>query len=77
MSEKILEISQLSEKLLDLMSDIQNKIEVTLTREGVPFAKINPLNFEPKTIPKAGLNRGSMIMIEDFDQPLPDEFWGL
>ena len=48
MSEKILEISKLSENLLDLMSDIQNQIEVTLTREGVPFAKITPLNIEKK-----------------------------
>ncbi|MGB3402795.1 MAG: toxin-antitoxin (TA) system antitoxin [Microcoleaceae cyanobacterium] len=77
MSEKTLDISQLSDHLLDLLSDIQNQIEVTLTREGVPLAKVIPLTVEPKTIPQAGLNRGSMVMSDDFDQPLPDSFWGV
>jgi antitoxin (DNA-binding transcriptional repressor) of toxin-antitoxin stability system len=77
MSEKTLDISQLSDHLLDLLSDIQNQIQVTLTCEGVPLAKVIPLSVEPQMIPKAGLNRGAMVMSEDFDQPLPDSFWGL
>ena len=27
--------------------------------------------------PKPGLNRGAMVMSADFDDPLPDSFWGL
>ena len=30
---------------------------------------------EEKVLPKAGLNLGAMVMGDDFDQPLPDEFW--
>jgi len=26
---------------------------------------------------KPGLNRGAMVMSADFDDPLPDSFWGL
>ena len=76
MPEKTFDITQLSDCLLDLLSDIQNQIEITLTCEGVPLAKVVPLSVEPSIIPQAGLNRGSMIMSDDFDEPLPDSFWG-
>lgn len=39
MSEKTFDIAYLSDNLLDLLSDIQNNVEITLTREGVPWAK--------------------------------------
>jgi hypothetical protein len=32
-------------------------------------------HIKKKTIPKAGLHLGAMVMSDDFDQPLPDEFW--
>jgi antitoxin (DNA-binding transcriptional repressor) of toxin-antitoxin stability system len=79
MSSKTLEIAYLSDNLTDLLSDIQNHVEVTLTQHGVPLAKVLPLP-QPKEqvkIPIPGLNRGSMIMSDDFDDPLPDAFWGL
>ena len=61
------------------MLDIQNHVEVTLTRQGVPWARLLPLSQteEQPVIPKAGLNRDSMVMSNDFDDPLPDSFWGL
>ena len=61
------------------MSDIQNHVEVTLTRQGVPWARVLPLSQpqEQPLVPKAGLNGGSMVMSDDFDDPLPDSFWGL
>ena len=31
-----------------------------------------PLELPPRTL---GLNRGAMKMSNDFDEPLPDEFW--
>ncbi|MCW5315668.1 toxin-antitoxin (TA) system antitoxin [Nostoc sp. KVJ3] len=79
MSPKTFNIADLSDNLADLLSDIQNHIEVTLTRQGVPWARVLPLS-EPQeqpVVPKAGLNRGSMVMSDDFDEPLPDSFWGL
>ena len=77
MLSKTLDIASLSDNLTDLLSDIQNHVEVTLTQHGVPLAKVLPL---PKTQAKVSipdLNHGSMIMSDDFDDPLPDSFWGL
>ena len=79
MSPKTFDIADLSDNLADLLSDIQNHVEVTLTRQGVPWARVLPLSQteEQPVIPKAGLNRDSMVMSNDFDEPLPDSFWGL
>ncbi|MDZ8259774.1 hypothetical protein [Nostoc sp. ChiQUE01b] len=79
MSLKTFDIADLSDNLADLLSDIQNHVEVTLTRQGVPWARVLPLSQpqEQPVVPKAGLNRGSMVMSDDFDHPLPDSFWGL
>jgi len=79
MSPKTFDIADLSDNLADLLSDIQNHVEVTLTRQGVPWARVLPLSQpqEQPVVPKAGLNRGSMVMSDDFDDPLPDSFWGL
>ena len=79
MSPKTFDIADLSDNLAELLSDIQNHVEVTLTRQGVPWARVLPLSQteEQPVIPKAGLNRDSMVMSNDFDDPLPDSFWGL
>jgi len=79
MTSKTLDIASLSDNLSDLLSDIQNHVEVTLTQHGIPLAKVLPLPQpeEQKKISIPGLNRGSMVMSDDFDDPLPDSFWGL
>lgn len=80
MLSKTFDIADLSNNLTDLLSDIQNHVEITLTRQGVPWAKVLPLDQQEQAqplVPKAGLNRGSMVMSDDFDDPLPDAFWGL
>ncbi len=77
MSLKTFEITQLSENLIDLLSDIHGGTEVLLTREGVPLAKVMPLPVKPPVFPQVGLNYGAMVMSDDFDAPLPDDFWGV
>lgn len=74
---KKVEINLSSGNLLDLVSDIEGCAEITLTRDGVPFAKVLPILSEQLEKPKAGLNRGAMVMKGDFDEPLPDSFWGI
>lgn len=76
MSEKTFDIAYLSENLLDLLSDIQNHVEITLTRQGVPWAKVLPLEPEDSTVQKAGLNHGSMAMNgEEVLEPRVPGFW--
>lgn len=74
---KTFEIAHLSENLIDLLSDIQNQTEVLLTCEGVPLAKVMPLPIEPPVTPQVGLNYGAIVISDDFDDPLPDDFWGI
>ncbi|MDB9514206.1 hypothetical protein PN499_23685 [Kamptonema animale CS-326] len=54
------------------MSDIQNHVEVTLTHQGVPWAKVLPLSQGEKqpVVPIADLNCGSIVMSEDCDESL-------
>jgi antitoxin (DNA-binding transcriptional repressor) of toxin-antitoxin stability system len=79
MSPKTFDIAYLSDNLTDLLADIQNHVEITLTKQGVPWAKVSPLpqESEQPLVSKPDLNRGSMVMSDDFDDPLPDSFWGL
>ncbi len=62
MSEKTFDIAYLSDNLLELLSDIQNNVEITLTRQGVPWAKVLPLSQAESTVEKASLNHGSMVI---------------
>ncbi len=76
MSEKTFDIAYLSDNLLDLVSDIQNHVEITLTRQGVPWAKILPLSQAESIVEKAGLNHGSMVISsEDVLEPRVAGFW--
>lgn len=73
MSEKTFDIAYLSDNLLDLLSAIQNNVEITLTRQGVPWAKVLPLSPEVPTVEKvleprvAGFWQGQIKISDDFD----------
>ncbi len=54
--------------------------EIVLEENGKPFAKITPLEVSKETIVKQcvlglGKDKG-YFMSDDFDDELPDEFWG-
>ena len=56
------------EKIKQLLDTITNRsVKLTFQKEEI----VAPV------IPKAGLNSGAMLMKEDFDQPLSDDFWGI
>jgi antitoxin (DNA-binding transcriptional repressor) of toxin-antitoxin stability system len=49
-------------------------VEVILTKDQAPLARIVSLAPSPK--PRiAGLHAGAGWISEDFDEPLPDDFW--
>ncbi|WP_414541185.1 MULTISPECIES: hypothetical protein [Nostocaceae] len=79
MSPKTFDIADLSNNVADLLSDIQNHVEVTLTHQGIPFAKVLPLpQPEPKVTetevndalkPRvAGFWQGQVKIADDFDE---------
>ena len=67
-------IDEAKNQLQDLLALASEGNEVIITDKGKPLARLVPiLSSKKKRI--AGLNRGSIWTSEDFDEPLPDEFW--
>ena len=55
----------------------RNGDEIVLEENGEPLAKITPIEKPKQLKPRiAGLGKGTMWMSDDFDDELPDEFWG-
>jgi antitoxin (DNA-binding transcriptional repressor) of toxin-antitoxin stability system len=60
--------------LADLLAMVRAGNEVILAEGNILLARITPI----KPVGKkriAGLNKGAFEVLEDFDTPLPDEFW--
>ncbi len=78
---KTIDINKTSMKIEDLLALMSPDTEIMLTQNEIPLARLSLLekNSQNETvkniIPKPGLHPGSMIMSDDFDDPLPDEFW--
>ena len=70
-----------STSLKDLVTFANHESEVVLTQDNKPVAKVLPIaslgkapdgKSGPRTL---GLHRGAWKVGDDFDEPLPDEFW--
>lgn len=70
-----LNINEISTEII--IKSAKNGDEIILEENGKQIAKITPIE-KPKEIKKrtAGLGKGTMWMSDDFDEELPDEFWG-
>jgi len=75
------EVHRLPERFGELIASADSATEITVTDGGVPRARLLPLA-EADIAPAApqlrilGLHPGSVLwMAEDFDEPLPAEFW--
>ncbi|NER22704.1 MAG: prevent-host-death protein [Symploca sp. SIO1B1] len=81
MSNKTFDLKQLPSSVTELLSLMQDDQEIIITNDNIPVARLTRLNPVVQTklkleeTPKPGLNLGAMVMSDDFDQPLPDEFW--
>lgn len=70
MFTKTIDVKKKLPDLKGLLSLVADGTEVVLTEDNTPIARLVPI---PKRI--AGLHPGAIWMSEDFDEPLPDEFW--
>lgn len=67
-------VAEAQDKLPDLLAQALAGNEVIITEHGTPVARLVPVvSHSKKRV--AGLNRGTISTSEDFDEPLPDEFW--
>jgi len=81
MSTLTINIQEAQNQLQYLLSLALNGAEVIFTRDDKPVARLTPVA-EPESVTEAprkkriaGLNRGQIWVSDDFDDPLPDEFW--
>ena len=61
--------------LQDLLAEALAGNEVIITEHGMPVARLVPVVAHSRKKRVAGLNRGTISTSEDFNEPLPDEFW--
>ena len=74
MLTKTIDMRQTHISLKELVSLVCEGIEVILTEESKPIARLLPI-MEPMTSRIAGLHTGAIWTSNDFDEPLPEEFW--
>ncbi len=67
-------ISDAQTQLPKLLSLVSEGNEIIISADDKPLAKIVPFYSSPKKR-IAGLNKGKIHASDDFDEPLPDEFW--
>lgn len=69
-------VDEAQKQLHDLLAQALAGNEVIITEHGKPVARLVPIPVAAANKKRvAGLNRGAIWTSEDFDQPLPDEFW--
>jgi len=70
-----------STNLKDLVALANRESEIVLTLDNQPVAKVLPIALLPNSSNRKpgsrtlGLHRGAWLVGDDFDKPLPDEFW--
>jgi len=68
-----IDIKELPQVLQDRLTAISSKDEIMIYDGIQPKARIVLIATPKRRVP--GLLKGSMEMADDFDAPLPDEFW--
>ena len=69
-----IELSLAQSRLAELVAEVARGAEVILTVGNAPRARLVAVS-GPTAERIAGLHPGSMTTAEDFDGPLPEEFW--
>jgi antitoxin (DNA-binding transcriptional repressor) of toxin-antitoxin stability system len=75
MAAKTVTIEEAQRNLGELVASIAQGDEVLLAKQGEAIAKIVPLPRPASARRVFGEYRGRIHIAEDFDEPLPDDFW--
>jgi len=74
---KTVSINDIQTKLPGLLARASEGDEIIIEENGEPLAKVTAIDKKEKRKQRtAGLGKGTMWMSDDFDDELPDEFWG-
>ena len=74
MPTKTIDVKLTPPSLRELVTWVQEGEEVLLVDGETPLARIVPAEF-PQSTRIAGLHAGQIWASDDFDAPLPDDFW--
>jgi antitoxin (DNA-binding transcriptional repressor) of toxin-antitoxin stability system len=74
MLTKTVDVRETQANLQELLSLVREGTEIVLTEGTTPLARLVPMVSSP-TQRVAGLHAGAIWTSEDFDEPLPEEFW--
>jgi len=74
MTTKTIDIPEAQHQLADLLDEVAAGAEIILTENHQPRARLVPIA-TPSARRVPGLHPDAMIASEDFDAPLPDDFW--
>ena len=74
MQTKTVDVHEAQTHLVELLSLVSAGTEIILTAGNTPLARIVPMagTLTPRV---AGLHLGAIRTSEDFDEPLPEDFW--
>lgn len=75
MPTQTVDIEKVEKQLAELLAIVENDGEIVIAQNGKPLARLESVAPLKKKKRIAGLNRGTIWTSEDFDAPLPDEFW--
>ena len=68
-----IDIREVSARWSEIVSLVAEGSEVIVTEGDIPRAKLVPLTDRPTRVP--GLHSGASEDSDDFDAPLPEDFW--
>lgn len=74
MSSPTINLDHVKQQLADLLALVEQNGDIVIAQDGTPLARIVSMS-PPKKRRTAGLNRGMIWTSDDFDAPLPDDFW--
>ncbi len=75
MPTQTINLETVEKQLAELLALAERGGEIVITQNGKPLARLEAVAPPSKKKRVAGLNRGAIWTSEDFDEPLPDEFW--
>lgn len=74
MLTEIVDVHEAQTNFAQLLSRVLEGVEIILARDSTPLARLAPIAL-PTTPRVAGLHEGTIWTSDDFDEPLPEEFW--
>lgn len=75
MPTQTVNLDKVEKQLAELLAIVETKGEIVIAQNGKPLARLESVTMPKKKKRVAGLNQGMIWTSEDFDEPLPDEFW--